>query len=115
MLPTTDGHGTSEIRCQTGVAKTAVWRWQKRFMQAGVDGLLRDKTGPPSIPPLGTGIIEQLVQLTLCDSLGKATHWTAPAPAMAEATGVSLVQRIWRSHGLQRHCSEALSSHRRYE
>jgi hypothetical protein len=31
---------------QTGKAKTAVWRWQERFMQAGVDGLLRDKTRP---------------------------------------------------------------------
>jgi hypothetical protein len=27
-----------------GVSKTAVWRWQARFMEEGVDGLLRDKT-----------------------------------------------------------------------
>ena len=46
VLMTADGHGTTAIMRQAGVAKTAVWRWQERFMQAGVDGLLRDKTRP---------------------------------------------------------------------
>ena len=88
---------------QAGVAKTAVWRWQERFMQAGVDGLLRDKTRPPRIPPLGAGIIEQVVQVTLSDPPGETTHWTAPAMAKATGISVSSVQRIWRSHGLQPH------------
>jgi hypothetical protein len=43
VLLTADGHGTTEIMPQAGVAKTAVCRWQQRFMQAGVDGLLRDR------------------------------------------------------------------------
>ena len=38
------GLGTDEIMRQTGKSKTCVWRWQKRFMQAGYAGLLRDKT-----------------------------------------------------------------------
>ena len=53
VLLTAAGCGTNEIMRQAGVAKTAVWRWQERFMQAGVDGLLRDKTRPSRIPPLG--------------------------------------------------------------
>ena len=44
VLLSADGHGTAAIMRQVGVAKTAVWRWQERFMRAGVDGLLRDKT-----------------------------------------------------------------------
>ena len=103
VLLTADGHGTTEIMRQAGVAKTAVWRWQERFMQAGVDGLLRDKTRPPRIPPLGGGIIEQVVQVTLSDPPGETTHWTAPAMAKATGISVSSVQRIWRSHGLQPH------------
>ena len=70
VLLTADGHGTSEIMRRAGVAKTAVWRWQERFMQAGVDGLLRDKTRPPRIPPLGARIIESVVQITLSDPPG---------------------------------------------
>ena len=103
VLLTADGCGTTEIMRQAGVAKTAVWRWQERFMQAGVDGLLRDKTRPPRIPPLGTAIIERVVQLTLSDPPGETTHWTAPAMAKASGISVSSVQRIWRSHGLQPH------------
>ena len=34
-------------------------------MQAGVDGLLRDKTRQPCIPPLGAEIVERVMRLTL--------------------------------------------------
>ena len=47
VLATADGRGTVEIMRAAGVSKTAVWRWQARFMEAGVEGLLRDKTRPP--------------------------------------------------------------------
>ena len=29
---------------QTGASRPAVWRWQQRFAEEGVEGLLRDKT-----------------------------------------------------------------------
>jgi transposase len=103
VLLTADGHGTAAIMRQAGVAKTAVWRWQERFMQAGVDGLLRDKTRPPRIPPLGAEIIERVVQQTLAAPPGEVTHWTSPAMAKATGISVSSVLRIWRSHGLQPH------------
>ena len=46
MLLTADGLGTNEIMRQAGTSKVTVWRWQERFMRAGVEGLLRDKTRP---------------------------------------------------------------------
>ena len=103
ILLTADGCGTSEIMRRTSKAKTVVWRWQERFMQTGVDGLLRDKTRPARIPPLASEIAERVVALTLADPPGETTHWTAAA--MAEASGISAssVRRIWRSHGLQPH------------
>src|ERR1700709_2705735 len=59
VLLTSEGCGTAEIMREAGVAKTAVWRWQERFMQDGVDGLLRDKTRPSRIPPLAPEIAER--------------------------------------------------------
>jgi len=47
-----DGLGTNAIMSTTGKSKTCVWRWQKRFMDEGVDGLLYDKTRPPGTPPI---------------------------------------------------------------
>ena len=55
VLLTADGLGTVEIMRRTGKSKTCVWRWQERFAAEGVDGLLRDKTRPPRVPPLGQG------------------------------------------------------------
>jgi hypothetical protein len=44
ILATADGCGTMEVMRHSGLSKPDVWRWQERFMHAGVDGLLRDKT-----------------------------------------------------------------------
>ncbi len=49
VLGTADGLGTVEIMRTAGVSKTVVWRWQARFMEEGVEGLLRDKTRPLGI------------------------------------------------------------------
>ena len=37
VLLTADGRGTAEIMRATGKAKTVIWRWQERFMAAGVN------------------------------------------------------------------------------
>lgn len=50
VLAAADGLGTAAIMRTAGVSKTAVWRWQERFMAQGVDGLLRDKTRPRGFP-----------------------------------------------------------------
>jgi transposase len=103
VLLTADGVGTNEIMRQSGKAKTAVWRWQERFMQEGVEGLLRDKTRPSRIPPLGDDVIARVIELTQGDPPGETTHWTASAMAERVGISVSSVQRTWRAHGLQPH------------
>jgi transposase len=103
VLLSADGCGTNEIMRQTGKAKTCVWRWQERFMQEGVAGLLRDKTRPSRVAPLGPEVAARVVALTSGKPPGERTHWTGAM--MAEACGISAsaVFRIWRAHGLQPH------------
>ena len=52
VLLTGERFGTAEIMRRTGLSKPSVWRWQERYIEAGVDGLLRDKTRPSRVPPL---------------------------------------------------------------
>jgi hypothetical protein len=59
VLLSADGLGTVEIMQATGKSKTCVWRWQERFAEAGVAGLLRDKTLPPRVKPLGQEVIDR--------------------------------------------------------
>jgi transposase len=44
VLLSADGIGTMALQRRTGKGKPTIWRWQDRFMRAGVDGLLRDAT-----------------------------------------------------------------------
>jgi transposase len=103
ILASGEGCGTAEIMRRAGVSKPSVWRWQRRFRDAGVDGLLRDKTRKPGLPPLASSVVDRVVELTLGDPPGETTHWTGRA--MAAAVGISLrsVQRIWAAHGLEPH------------
>ncbi len=47
-----------------------VWRWQQRFADEGVEGLLRDKTRKPGKPP----ILADAVPLTCAAPPRLATH-----------------------------------------
>jgi len=105
VLLTTGGCGTVKIMRGTSLSKTAVWRWQERFMIEGVAGLLQDKTRPPRIAPLAGDVEAGMVSATLGDPPGERMHWTAAAMAKTCGISVSSVQRIWRRHGLQPHRS----------
>jgi transposase len=104
ILATADGCGTAAVMRRAGVSKPSVWRWQERFMNEGVDGLLHDKTRPARIAPLPKALVEGVVKRTLDQAPpDEATHWTAPAMAAASRLSASSVQRIWRAHGLRPH------------
>src|SRR5688572_20393436 len=103
VLLSADGLGTVEIMRRAGKSKTCVWRWQERFMQEGVTGLLRDKTRPSRVKPLTQAVIDRVVTLTANPPPHEATHWTSAAMAKAVGVSVSSVQRIWRAHGLAPH------------
>jgi Homeodomain-like domain len=93
----------ARVAQRAGVGRPAVWRWQRRFAKAGIDGLLREATCKPGKAPLGDARVQRVVALTCAEPPGEATHWTGRA--MARTTGISLrsVQRIWAMHDLQPH------------
>ena len=103
ILATAAGCGTAEIMRRAGVSKPCVWRWQARSMAEGVAGLLRDKTRPPGRPPLPAATVERVVELTRQAPPGEATHWTGRAMAKVVGISLSVVQGIWKAHGLVPH------------
>src|SRR5438132_7858029 len=98
VLASADRHSPQRVAHSIGVSRPTVWRWQQRFAESGVDGLLRDKTRKPGKPPIATEITARVVALTCSEPPHPATHWTGRA--MAKTIGISLgsVQRIWRAH-----------------
>jgi len=103
ILRSAERRSVLEVAELAGVSRPAVWRWQVRYAELGVDGLLRDKTRPPGRAPLSTVKVAKVLALTCSEPPGEVTHWTGRA--VAKAVGVSLraVQRIWDQHRLQPH------------
>ncbi len=101
--PRQGGKAVKVIAREAGVAKPTVWRWQRRFAEAGVDGLLRDKTRPPGRKPLGAKIKAAVLAKTTTETPPNATHWSVRT--MAKAMGISRtsVQRIWAEAGIKPH------------
>ena len=105
--------GTLAIMRETGKSKTCVWRWQERFMEEGVAGLLRDKMRPSRIAPLARAKVDEILALTKIPPPHEATHWTGPAMAVGRlASRSARCSGIGARMGCSRIASGSLSSPR---
>jgi transposase len=98
-----DGVGTDEIQRRLGVSKPTIRRWRSRYVEAGVEGLCRDKTRPPGKPPLAMEVVNRVLEKTMTQTLPDATHWSLRTMATAVGIAPSSVQAIWKAHGLKPH------------
>src|ERR1700732_938850 len=103
ILMTADGHGVMAIMREVGVFKTTVWRWQKYFAEAGVEGLVKGRSKPPGRKPISAAIKLKVVEKAVKERPVNATHWSVRT--MAKEMGIShtSVQRIWAEHALKPH------------
>jgi hypothetical protein len=67
VLASADRHAAQRIARSIGVSRPTVWRWQQRFAENGVDGLLRDKTRKPGKTPIAADTAARVVALS-CNS-----------------------------------------------
>src|SRR5436305_14639097 len=103
VLASADRHSPQQVAQRIGVSRPTVWRWQQRFAESGVEGLLRDKTREPGKAPIAAETTARVVALTCTAPPHQATHWTGRAMAKAIGISVGSVQHIWRAHQLQPH------------
>jgi transposase len=103
VLASADRHSAQQVAQRIGVSRPTVWRWQQRFAESGIEGLLRDKTRKPGKAPIAAEITARVVALTCTAPPHQATHWTGRAMAKAIGISVGSVQRVWRAHKLQPH------------
>ena len=62
-LPRQIGTRRRRWRKRIGVSRPTVWRWQQRFAESGVEGLLRDKTRKPGKAPIAAETTARVVAL----------------------------------------------------
>src|SRR3954466_13831882 len=71
-LLSADRVDVATVARRAGISRPAVWRWQQRYAEAGVDGLLRDRTRKPGKAPLSNELVRRLVALTCAEPPGEA-------------------------------------------
>ncbi len=103
ILLSAEWRSVREIAAGSGASRPSVWRWQQRFAEEGVAGLLRDKTRKPGKTPLSPAIIARILALPCGEPPKAATHWTGRMVAKIVGVSLSAVQRIWQAHRLQPH------------
>ena len=92
-----------DVARQAGVSRPAVWRWQQRYGEEGIDGLLRDKTRPPGIPPASQARVHAMVERTLREPARRGDAPDGPGDGQGAGLSLRTVQRIWAAHTLQPH------------
>ena len=65
ILASADRLDVAAVARRAGISRPTVWRWQQRFAETGVDGLLRDKTRKPGKAPVSPVVTARLIELTL--------------------------------------------------
>ena len=103
VLATAEGHGTNAVQRLTGKSKPCVWRWQERYIDEGVQGLLRDKTRPSRVAPLSQEVKLAVLAKTMKETPENATHWSRTSMAAAIGISPSSVGRVWREADLKPH------------
>jgi len=103
VLAAAEGLDASEIARRTGTSRMTVSRWRERYLAAGVEGLLRDKTRPGRKKPLSAETRRKVLTMTANERPADATHWSRASMAKAAGLSPSSVGRIWRDAGLKPH------------
>ena len=74
-------------------------KWQQRFLQAGLDGLL-DEPRPGTPRKLSDQQVELVLTRTLESQPEATTHWSTRDMAKACGLSQSSISRIWRAFSL---------------
>lgn len=106
VLLAADGLSNTAIARPLSTTPHTVGKWRRRYLAAGVDGLL-DEPRPGTPRKLSDEEVERVLTLTLQATPADATHWSTRS--LAKWTGLSRasIHRIWRAFSLAPHRSES--------
>jgi transposase len=103
ILMLADGRSYSEIQRLLQTTAPTVSRWKKRFLEAGVKGLIEARH-PGQQPTVITPKLQaRVLDATRRNPKDGSTHWSVRKLARELGLSKDTVHRIWRQAGLQPH------------
>ncbi len=97
-----------DVAEELGVHESTVGKWRRRYLDAGLDGLLDEPRigGPRTV---SDDLVEEVVSKTLSSKPRAATHWTTRSLSKETGVSSSTIHRIWQAFGLEPHRGESFS------
>lgn len=103
VLGAAAGKENKDIAADLGISRGAVAWWRIRFAEAGIAGLEKDAPRGGRPPKARDDLVRRITEMTTQQKSTNATHWGTRTLAEALGTNRSLVNRVWRAHGLKPH------------
>ena len=104
VLLASEGLQNKQIAETLNVAPRMVALWRGRFIEHGIDGLLKDAPRAGRTPSISRA---QLIEKTTQSTPRNATHWSTRTMAREMGISKASVSRIWRANGLKPHRVES--------
>src|ERR1039457_4184463 len=81
--------------------------WRGRFLEQGIEGLLKDAPRPGRTPSISAEVTATLIARTTQSTPSNATQWSTRTMAKEMSISKASVSRIWRANGLKPHRVES--------
>lgn len=85
------------------VTRRTVGVWRSRFVEQGIDGILKDAPRAGRRRSISDEMVREIVHKTTQETPVAGTHWSTRSLAKVMGLSPSTIGRIWRSHGLKPH------------
>src|SRR5262245_43693038 len=102
-LAADEGKENKDIAAELNSSRGAVARWRDRFAASGIAGIKKDAPRGGRPPKGRQDLVRRIIEMTTQRKPANATHWSTRTLAEALETNRSLVNRVWRAHGLKPH------------
>jgi transposase len=107
VLLASDGLQNKQIAKTLRVAPRMVTLWRGRFLELGIEGLLKDAPRPGRSPSISPEVTATLIAKTTQSTPTNATQWSTRTMAKEMRVSKASVSRIWRANGLKPHRVES--------
>jgi transposase len=103
VLLASEGMQNKQIAKTLQVAPRMVTLWRGRFLEFGIEGLLKDAPRPGRTPSISAEVTATVIAKTTQSTPPNATQWSTRTMAREMSISKASVSRIWRANGLKPH------------
>ncbi|MBM3289523.1 MAG: IS630 family transposase [Candidatus Hydrogenedentes bacterium] len=88
------------------IGRDTVATWRQRFSKHGLASIVKDAPRGGRTPTVRDDVTGRIVEWTTQKKPANATHWSTRTLAKELDVSRSMVQRVWKAHGLKPHLTK---------